>query len=159
MHPFDDNIRIQPAQYKDAEAIAGLIIALNWVHPATAGKSIGARVAGKLSRSLSSRAFSVLVAAGGQSGLVGFVSVNWIPHLLLPAPEGYISELVVDESWRGRGIGSRLLTAAQDEARNRGCGRLMLLNNRGRASYQNGFYTQKGWSERIDVACFNFPLD
>jgi GNAT superfamily N-acetyltransferase len=79
--------------------------------------------------------------------------------LLLSGPEGYVSELFVAEAARGRGVGTRLIEAIESLARQRGCARLMLLNVRERESYQRGFYTTRGWHERLNVANFIKPLE
>ncbi|MDE1158065.1 MAG: GNAT family N-acetyltransferase [Neorhizobium sp.] len=44
-------------------------------------------------------------------GLVGYTGRGWL----------YVSMLYVPENLRGRGIASRMLSLAEDEARNRGC--------------------------------------
>ncbi|MBC8524039.1 MAG: GNAT family N-acetyltransferase [Chlorobium phaeobacteroides] len=84
--------------------------------------------------------------------------MQWLPYLVLPAPEGYVSELFVAESWRGQGIGKQLLATAEEEAKTRGCSRLMLCNNRDRDSYRRGFYQKLGWEERASIANFIFRL-
>ena len=58
--------------------------------------------------------------------LAGYAAVHWLPYLILKGPEGLLSELFVSEAQRGAGVGSRLLAAAVDEGRKRGCARLML---------------------------------
>ena len=88
--------------------------------------------------------------------IVGYCAVHWLPYLLLPGPEGYVSELFLRESSRGLGIGGQLLKTAKAEAKKRGCSRMMLLNLRDRKSYKRGFYKKQGWKERQEA--FNFLL-
>ena len=89
----------------------------------------------------------------------GYVSVHWIPFLFLRGLEGYISEMVVSDLNRGHGIGAQLLEKVKDDAKERHCSRLSLLNSRGRESYQRGFYQKHGWAERTDMANFVFKIE
>lgn len=45
------------------------------------------------------------------AGLSGYTGWGWL----------YVQWLWVDEDWRGRGLAGRMLDAAEDEARRRGC--------------------------------------
>jgi GNAT superfamily N-acetyltransferase len=47
-----------------------------------------------------------------------------MPTLFLAGPEEYVSELFVDESARGQGVGAQLLETMLEEGRARGCSRL-----------------------------------
>jgi GNAT superfamily N-acetyltransferase len=76
----------------------------------------------------------------------------------LNSPEGYLSELFVRESERGKGVGTRLMEVIKAEARTRGCSRLRLVNSRSRESYWRGFYKELGWEEREGVANFIYRL-
>jgi GNAT superfamily N-acetyltransferase len=101
---------------------------------------------------------SVFVAESADGRLTGYVSVHWLPYLFLRGPEGYVSELFVSEDHRGNGIGSGLLDMVTREASDRGCVRLMLVTVRTRDSYVRGFYTQRGWVERSEVANMVYEL-
>jgi ribosomal protein S18 acetylase RimI-like enzyme len=61
----------------------------------------------------------VLVAEEG-GAVVGFVNANFRLQLHHLAPVGTIDELVVDEAYRGRRIGERLVEAVLEEGRRRG---------------------------------------
>jgi GNAT superfamily N-acetyltransferase len=76
----------------------------------------------------------------------------------MSGPEGYVSELFVRDDARGRGVGRRLLSAIESEARGRGCQRLSLINLRNRESYRRQFYLKAGWSERSDAANFIYVV-
>lgn len=91
--------------------------------------------------------------------VLGYLSVHWLPYLILSGPEGYISELFVAEGERGQGIGSKLLETVVKEARERECFRLSLINFRDRDSYQRRFYEKRGWEERPDAANFVYVLE
>ena len=101
---------------------------------------------------------SVLVAEGAKGVVLGYVAIHWLPYLMLPGPEGYVSELFVAESARGAGLGSKLLEAMKDMAIGRGCSRLMLVNRKTRESYKRGFYRKLSWEERQEFANFVLSL-
>jgi GNAT superfamily N-acetyltransferase len=73
-------------------------------------------------------------------------------------PEGYISELFILESGRGKGVGHALLESVKTLAKERGCARLHLINGSNRESYQRRFYEKLGWKERPEIADFILPL-
>ncbi|MDR3576979.1 MAG: GNAT family N-acetyltransferase [Anaerolineaceae bacterium] len=99
----------------------------------------------------------VLLAEDAEGRILGYCAVHWLPYLFFDGLEGYVSELFIHESARGRGVGAQLLEAVKAEARQRGCMRLSLLNGRQRDSYRREFYKKKGWRER-DMANFVFDL-
>ena len=121
-------------------------------------ETTAARVTHHLGLCLRDDSHSVFVAESSDGRLIGYLSVHWLPYLFLLGPEGYVSELFVDEHHRGNGIGSGLLDAVIHEARRRGCARLMLTAVRTRDSYKRGFYTERGWIERPDVANMVYEL-
>jgi len=100
---------------------------------------------------------TVYVAEDSAGAVVGYAAVHWLPYMLLAGPEGYVSELFIQESARGKGAGTKLLEVIEAEAKERGCSRLMLLNLRQRESYQREFYKKHGWEERPGVANFVRP--
>ena len=101
---------------------------------------------------------TVYVAENATGEVIGYTVVHWLPYLILAAPEGYVSDLFVCDSERGRGIGTKLLAAVEQEAKTRDCSRLSLLNIRNRESYRRGFYKKLGWREREEAAVFVLPL-
>ena len=151
--------QVRQARIEDAGAIADVLRGLG-LFPQLVEEpreALAGRIAGYLERGAASTDHSTYVAeADGQ--VVGYVAVHWVPFFLLPGPEGYVSELFVDEAARGQGIGTRLLEAVKEEARARGCSRLMLENHRDRESYQRGFYRKRGWEERTHMAGFVYRL-
>ncbi|MBK7219091.1 MAG: GNAT family N-acetyltransferase [Candidatus Promineofilum sp.] len=155
MTPTAD-ISIRPATPDDAPHLAALVRALerfDHLREEPLPEAI-ARIGAALAGAAEGGERSLYVAAGAAGDLLGYVAVHWLPYLILRGPEGFVSELFIAPEARGRGIGSRLLAAAVEEARARGCSRLGLLNNRRRESYERGFYTQHGWQERGDMANF-----
>ena len=120
-------------------------------------KEARATVVRGLERDLACDDHLVLLAENAEGRILGYCAVHWLPYLLFEGPEGYVSELFIHESARGRGVGARLLEAVKAEARQRGCQRLSLLNGRQRDSYLRKFYEKNGWRER-DMANFVFDL-
>lgn len=152
--------RIRAAKLEDAPSIAVLLRALGWFgdlgeEPREATER---RVRRHLSACLADNSHSVYVAEA-EERVVGYASVHWLPYLFLPGPEGYVSELFVEEAYRGRGVGRSLVEVIVAEAHGRGCVRLMLLAGRDREAYRRGFYAKRGWTERPEMANFVLRLE
>jgi GNAT superfamily N-acetyltransferase len=151
---------IRKAQAADVNALTQLIRGIGWFERFNAEPLDSARdrLAAHLHMGTADDSHSIYVAVGASEELVGYVSVHWLPYLFLPGPEGFVSELFVQETQRGAGIGARLLETVVQEARARGCSRLQLINFRHRESYQRQFYTKQGWEERPLAANFVLRL-
>ena len=150
------DIAIRPATPDDAPQLAALVRALerfDHLREEPLPEAI-ARIVAALGGAAEGGQRSIYVAESEAGSVAGYIAVHWLPYLIMRGPEGFVSELFIAPDARGRGIGSRLLAAAVAEARDRGCSRLGLLNNRRRESYARGFYTQHGWQERGDMANF-----
>ena len=93
-----------------------------------------------------------------ETRIVGYIACHWVAFLLLDGGGGYVSELFVHPNFASQGIGTELLRLIEAEARSRGCTRLSLLNGRDRKSYELGFYSKLGWTEREHMRNFIFPL-
>ncbi len=154
-------IAIRKAEPADAPAIASILENTGWF-PFFNGDTLkqNARRIGEFldNAYAEAKSHSAYVAETGEDILAGYVTVHWLPYLFLPAPEGYISEIFVDERYRGEGIGKALLEAVRVEADAKGCSRLMLCNSRTRHSYKREFYQKLGWQERETVANFILKL-
>lgn len=151
---------VRTARASDADALStlirglGLFARLDSESPdVTAG-----RIDRHLKMCLADDSHTVLLAAAPDGEVIAYAAVHWLPYLILTGPEGYVSELFVAPSFRGRGPGTRLLKAITAEARERQCARLMLGAVKSRESYQRGFYTQRGWLEREDMANMVYDL-
>jgi len=147
---------IRPATSADVPAIAAILRGLGWFAHVNDEPPAGTetRIAEHLRMCLADDSHSVLIAEGAKGAVLGYVAVHWLPYLMLPGPEGYISELFVAESAGGAGLGTKLLEAVKDMAVGRGCSRLMLVNRKTRESYARGFYRKQGWEEREEFANF-----
>jgi GNAT superfamily N-acetyltransferase len=154
------HVQVRKAQTTDADAITRILRSLGWfahlnTEPAEMTKE---RIARHLEVCRSEPGHSVYVAQNSAGEVVGYAAVHWMPTLFLAGPEGYVSELFVDEAARGQGVGARLLETMTEEGRARGCSRLLVVNMRYRESYRRGFYRKCGWEERPDAANFVYRL-
>lgn len=151
---------IHPAELGDAAAIAAIFRALGWsahLNALTPEAAID-RVRRHLATCAGDDGHTILVARDSAGVALGYVSVYWLPYLLLPSPEGHVAELFVHPEAAGQGIGTKLLDALLAEARTRGCSRLSVINMRHRESYQRGFYAGRGWQERTGAANLIYDL-
>lgn len=153
-------IQIRKAQASDTPAITDVLRSLGFFARinAEAPETTQKRILAHLALAAADDSHLILVAETPTGQIGGYCAVHWLPYLILPGPEGYVSELFVQEAWRGQGIGGRLLDEIKAAAQERGCSRLMLLNMRKRESYQRRFYPKQGWEERPEMANFVLPL-
>lgn len=154
------SFEIRAARAGDAPELATLIRELGLFERLKAEDAdvTAVRVAKHLDACLSDDSHSLFVGIDGSGELSAYAAVHWLPYLFLTGPEGYLSELFVAAPARGQGMGTALLHAVVDKARERGCARLMLEAVRTRESYTRGFYTARGWIEREDMANLVFEL-
>ncbi len=144
----------------DTNAITHILHALGWFAHLNSEsvETTQKRIARHLESCNAADGHSVYVAESSAGDVVGYGAVYWMPTLFLPGPEGYVSELFVGEAARGQGVGAKLLEAMKEEAEERGCSRLSVVNMRYRESYERGFYRKCGWEERPDAANFILRL-
>jgi GNAT superfamily N-acetyltransferase len=154
-------INIRQAHPRDAEQIASLLRSMEWfsgLREETFSET-KTRIAKNIEILIQDNTHSTYIAEDPNGQLLGIVSVHWLPYLILSGLEGYISELFVAEEARNQGIGTLLLSIIKAEARERGCFRLALINNKERESYQRQFYTKQGWRERPQMVNFIYRLN
>lgn len=149
-------ISIRPATAGDVGAISTILRELGWFNHVNKESlaDTKARIAQHLELCNSDESHTVFVAENQNGEVIGYIAVHWLPYLMLAGSEGYISELFVHESDRGKGVGRKLLEEVNEQAIKRGCTRLMLVNGRNRESYKRGFYQKLGWKERQEVTNF-----
>ena len=101
---------------------------------------------------------TVLVAEDEEGNAAGYISVHWLPYLLLEGQEGYVSEVFVREEARGKGVGKALMKVVKELAEVKGCSRLMLLSERDRSPAEDKLYADLGFEERPGTESLILPL-
>lgn len=149
-------IVIRPAERTDLKTVAALWRELDWLdwikHEDPA--QVESVMAERLAESQADDSHVALVAEDGRGQVLGYAAMHFLPYLMLPGPEAYVSELFVTASVRGQGVGQQMLKHLEQLAQERGCARLMLITLRDRESYERAFYKKQDWQERPVVANF-----
>lgn len=94
-------------------------------------------------RGLRANAQVYLCAIDGEN-VVGFASLTIKSNLWEGANLGHIDELIVDEKYRGRGLGTQLLEDIIAQARQRGCARVE-LDSAFHRTKAHQFYERQGF--------------
>jgi len=151
-----ETIHIRPARQEDLGVVAALWRELDWLPSLRVlpQERLQEAMAQRLAQCQASGDHVVLVAQGDDGEVLGYAAMHYLPYLMLPGPEAYVSELFVTAAARGRGVGKLLLGHLEELARDKGCARLMLFNGRDRESYAREFYKKQGWQERPVIANF-----
>ena len=144
-----NDLKIRRAKSADARRIAELAGELGY--PATA-----AQIRERLRGIRPASQHAVLVAESANGGVIGWLNVSREP-LLEVEIRAEVNGLVVAEGERSAGAGARLLTAAEDWARKRGCKSMSVRSNviRGRA---HKFYERNGYEHYKTQKSFRKPL-
>ena len=87
----------------------------------------------------------VFVAAEQNSPLLGVLSACVIPLFHQAGSLGRITALVVSSHYRGKGVGSALLSAAEDWFRSLGCARAEVVSGDARLDAHR-FYQERGFA-------------
>jgi GNAT superfamily N-acetyltransferase len=130
-----EQVTIRLAQPEDAVCIAALCGQLGY--PTTAD-AVRRRLAGIRQ----DERHAVFVGEDADR-VVGWVHVYLCPLVVADA-QAEIGGLVVDEGWRSRGVGRRLLEGAECWARERGCRELVVRSNVIREQ-AHAFYERAGY--------------
>ncbi len=130
------SVVIRRARLDDASALADLCTQL--------GYPTGTDEVAKRLSVLERRDDTVIYVAETADGqVIGWVQAC-LTHLLIVPRHAEIGGLVVDEGWRGRGVGRQLMAAAEQWARQQGCAELRLRSNITRAEAHR-FYEALGY--------------
>jgi GNAT superfamily N-acetyltransferase len=144
-----NKLKIRRARNADAQRIAELAGQLGY--PATA-----VQMRERLRGIKPASQHAVLVAETAAEGIIGWVHVSRQP-LLEVEIRAEVNGLVVDERVRSAGAGARLLAAAEEWARKRGCKGMSVRSNviRERA---HKFYEGNGYEHYKTQKSFRKPL-
>jgi N-acetylglutamate synthase-like GNAT family acetyltransferase len=131
-------VTIRDATEADTAALAGLVGQLGY-------PTDEAAVRRRLARIMSSAADRLFVAEV-DGRVVGLAGIHTSPSLEHDRDAAKVSTIVVDEAFRGAGIGRALLDAVEAEARARDCA-LVFLTTAERRTDAHEFYRELGWEE------------
>lgn len=96
------------------------------------------------------------MVAGYIDNKIVAVSGYWIARMLYCGRYLQASNLVVDENFRGRGIGKKILNYLEDKARNLGCDKMVLdsytENKKSHSLYFNEDFYIRGFHFMKDLA-------
>ena len=87
-----------------------------------------------------------LIGADDDGDLIGVAALVVLPILEVTGKLGRLIALVVDERYRGRGVGQALVTAAEEQARAAGCVKMEVTSSRYRTRTHE-FYQQLGYGD------------
>jgi GNAT superfamily N-acetyltransferase len=87
-----------------------------------------------------------LIGADDDGELIGVAALGVLPMLEVTGRIGRVLALVVDERYRGRGVGQSLVTAAEEQARAAGCLKMEVTSSRYRTRTHK-FYQQLGYED------------
>ena len=142
------HVRIRPARPLDAEVIAALSTQLGY--PSTV-----ASIASRLDCLLRSSDHGVFVAESRRS-VLGWIHVTSAIHVESD-PFAEIAGLVVDESWRSRGVGAKLMVEAEVWAQRMGFAVLRVRTRTSRRDAQR-FYERHGFRPTKEQLVFDKRL-
>lgn len=129
---------LRPVRRQDISVLAGLLDQLGY--PTTEPE-----LDGRLDYWLEDPS-SWLVGADDGGSLIGVAALHVLPVLEMTGKLGRLLALVVDERYRGRGVGRMLITAVEDQARAAGCLAMEVNSSRHRTRTQM-FYQQLGYED------------
>jgi predicted N-acetyltransferase YhbS len=145
------DVTIRDGRPEDAAAVAALLCQLGYPQPSVEA------VAERIRRFAAAASDRVLVAESGGE-VLGSVSVSTLPHFERDESFARMTSLVVHDGSRGRGIGQRLVRAAEAHAIDCGCTTIEVSSSRRRHD-AHAFYRALGYgdiTERSGV--FRKPL-
>jgi GNAT superfamily N-acetyltransferase len=133
-------MRIRPARGADAEAINELLVQLGYPQDGPAA------TAARIQTWVDAPAGAAYVAdADGE--VHGVIAVQICPYFERDGAWGRITALVVSDRVRGRGVGSRLVAAAEAFATDHGCVR-MEVTSADRREDAHKFYQSRGYADQ-----------
>ena len=145
---------IRKAIADDIPALVKIVVShIEETHPSP-GEPERAGIAAAFAHAIASCEHKVFVDAAENGDLYGYLMAHWSPFPLHAGIEAYVSDLIIASASRGRGTGSKLLEAMENEAKKRHCVRIMLNNGKETESFHRDFYRKHGYTERVNFANF-----
>jgi GNAT superfamily N-acetyltransferase len=134
-------LAIRLAQPDDWPAVAGLLVEL--------GRGVASGTADDPTHRLQfvghlRQIEHVTLVASDDEDVLGVIDMEYHQRLGDHRPQARVNDLVVTERARGRGVGTALLTRAEELARKRGCFRMALVTA-GWREQTIAFYEREGW--------------
>lgn len=87
------------------------------------------------------------ICAEYNGGIIGFCSMAIVNNFWQEGHIGYIYAMIIDETYRGKGIGTKLLQEAYEAAKVRGCKKIELDSGFHRTEAHK-FYEKNGYLKR-----------
>lgn len=103
---------------------------------------------------LNKEASKCLVYESEKKRISGYLVFHIVDYPMICGKELYVSDLLIDEEYRGKGVGKSLLSKAEEYSHKNGCQRMMLNNPKESAGYKRSFYKKQGFTERLLFANF-----
>lgn len=86
----------------------------------------------QLNKEITRDVYGVKITAGDGDKVVGTVFLYVLYNSVHVEPFGFLEYVIVDENYRGKGIGSQLVQAVIAEAKARGCYKLVATSRYGK---------------------------
>ena len=86
------------------------------------------------------------VALSSKGKEIGRVWIHFLHNDLHAQPYAFIEDLFVEEKWRGKGLGSKLVKAALTQAKKEGCYKVLATSRHTRPQVHE-FYMKLGFQE------------
>ncbi len=142
-----ENVVIRSASEKDVPLILDLLYELGRPKPK---KDSQLDTFEKLITKYMSDSDKEILVAKNQKGIVGMVSIMYLPRLNQEFFEMYIPELMVTKNYQNQGIGKRLIETCIKRAKDKKCYRIRLESGNQRKEshifYRNIGFEQSGLS-------------
>ena len=136
-------VEVRPAETNDWPGVAAMLAELG--RPAVIGSDEEDDHRAAFAAYLARPDTAALVAED-EGRVVGFLDVEYRQRLNFLRPQAWIPDLIVAEDTRSRGIGTALLTRAEELARERDCWGMTLESATWREDAHR-FYLRAGWQQ------------
>ena len=143
------SVRIRPMELADSAAVSELSGQLGY--PASTDE------VSRRFLSIAERGDAIVLVAEADARVVGWIHVAITP-VLESDLYGEIGGLIIDDTYRSRGIGAELLRAGEQWARNAGCA-AMRVRSRTTRERAHAFYERSGYARIKTQHAFAKPLE